>query len=290
MDKFKDIKDKYDSLFTILIYDLQLQEVIDKLFYRLEIIKRIKNTYKRKYLNDRLYGFIEYLKIIKEFDGGIFFISDEINEIKIKDTKILKEYNVNNFIFKYGNKFEIDYLTNLFEDFEFRHVIDISGNKFDHVLLNSTKKKTIHNGNINNVNSYIEENKNKYLIHGMSPKKILNKENYIFSQKLSDGEILIVFEKDEMRKKHVELSNVLSYLQNNKTIDKVIIGKNLSKKIKEYMIKELYCTQRMYDKLIQNVPNEFLNFKIIVVESLDKGDVADVLEKDFRGMIGVLYY
>ena len=62
LDKLSLLEDKYESLYNFIIYNKSIAEFINYLFEYLKKIKHISNVFKKKYLNDRIYFFIEFLK------------------------------------------------------------------------------------------------------------------------------------------------------------------------------------------------------------------------------------
>ena len=79
-EDYVNIKDKYDSLYTVIIYNTPKNKLIDLINHKLEKIKLMANSFKRKYLNDRLYLFREYVNTMKE-KHRILLVGKEIIEI-----------------------------------------------------------------------------------------------------------------------------------------------------------------------------------------------------------------
>ena len=85
LDNFRTITDKFESQFTIIVYDLTIKNLISELYKKLSFIKQIKDTFKKKYINDKLYSLIEYLN---EMDGdlianNIYLVGCDINTINL---------------------------------------------------------------------------------------------------------------------------------------------------------------------------------------------------------------
>jgi len=156
LDKYKNIVDRYDSLYTIIVYNTNINELVDFIYHKLEKIKIIKNIYKRKHINDRLYFFKQYIDdtIKKDKINSIFLLGKDIIEFELtkSEIKVLSEYNIKPIIFKSGEYFDIDYVNNLLTDFTFYTVIHIMDKNMKHIVLNSTKKKIINEDSIDNIN------------------------------------------------------------------------------------------------------------------------------------------
>ena len=57
LNTFRNNSDKFESLYTLLIYDLDVQNVIDTLYRRLEFLKSIKDSFKRDYQELKRYEY-----------------------------------------------------------------------------------------------------------------------------------------------------------------------------------------------------------------------------------------
>jgi hypothetical protein len=73
-------------------------------------------------------------------------------------------------------------------------------------------------------------------------------------------------------------------------IDKLIFGKDINKAIINYKIKQLFCSEFLYNKIKNVFPAEFLNFEITKVSCLKNNDIGNILEKNYNGAIGIKYY
>ena len=100
--QFKDITSPREDLITFLVHHITSSEWIDKLYYQLKKVQNIKNSYRRKDANDKLYGLITYLKDKtepEEIVNYICFIDKEIHLIKIpkKPLHTLTEFLIRNY-------------------------------------------------------------------------------------------------------------------------------------------------------------------------------------------------
>lgn len=323
---FEGIVDKYESLFTIITYNMSTNDIIANITTKINNINNIKNNFKKKYLNDRLYNFINWLNenCIDSKINSIFLINNNINEIKLSsdNIKLLKKYEISQFIFLHDNHFKTDYIHKLLNDLDFYDVIKLEKNKLIHTKLNSTKHIIINTVDIKkiDINKYIRETMlglksgpmsgqksgpmlgpksepmsksgpTPCLVHGAIKDKIFDTD-VIFNEKdkLTNNEILDIFEQHNMLKIHDTLSEYLLYLNNEKLIDKLIFGNDIVKAILNYKIKTLFCTDKMLAKVRSTIPVEYLNFEIVQVISLAKSDIGDKLHSDFNGIIGIAYY
>jgi hypothetical protein len=332
LQDFEGIVDKYESLFTIITYNMSVNDIIADITAKINNINTIKNNFKKKYLSERLYNFINWLNE-NYIDGkinSIFLINGNINEIKLSpdNIKLLKKYEISQFIFLHDNHFKTEYIHKLLYDLEFYDVIKLEKNKLIHTKLNSTKHIIINTFDIKkiDINKYIRETMSgaksgqksgamsspksgamsgqisgaksgpisgpkPCLVHGVIKDKILDIDViYNEKDKLTNNEILDIFEQHNMLKIHNTLHEYLLYLNNDKLIDKLIFGNDIVKAILNYKIKTLFCTDKMLAKVRNTIPPEYLNFEIVQVISLNKSDIGDKLQSDFNGIIGIAYY
>lgn len=281
------ITDKYESLFTLIVHNTSLTELISTIMHKIKKISMISNTYKRKYLNDRLYNFKLYLEDSKIKDlNHIFLISNEIHKFEIKnELKILKEFNIRNITLLNGEYFNIDYINDLFYNTNFKHIIEINNKKVNYLIMTKTKKKTIlsETCSTNNIFDFLNENniKNKCLIHGVSTLLKNNKSDnhFIFNKKLDDNEIFKIFDEDIILSNHEKLKKDLLYLQNEKTINRIIFYKEIENAINNQMIKTLYCSPKKKKIIFENFSSDLLNFEIIEIKSLHQNDIGIDLRK-----------
>jgi hypothetical protein len=304
LEKYRNITDKYQSLFTILTYNTLLDDILGRLTNQLKIIQTIKSSYKRKYINDRLYKFICFLKETDLSDKNkfnyIFLIDDTIEYIKLskKQINILNEYNIINYTFIFDDYFHIDYLIDLFTNFTFNDVIYLDKKIGKHYLINTNKKKIINQFSCSkesDITQYISKNTlNKCLIHGQNTilKKLTVNNILVFNKKLNNDEIINAFMDEQMKENHKQLKKCFDMLL-DKDNHLVVYGK-LDKEIKEaienYKIKKLFVHIDVLSKLHQLISKEYFNFDVIEINSIDKNDIGKQLLVNYNGIIGISYY
>ena len=291
-------EDRYESLFTILMWGLSRENVVEKLFRQLKLVQNVKNSFKRKKINDRLYGLIEYLKENYEENDGLnllCLVGDDVNcfELGRSDLGIMREYQVPDYIFKYGGSFELGYVKDLFQDLDFRIVIQAKNNEICHYLLNSTKKKVVYQGKCKDLDKYVLDHEvENGLIYGVS--SLLKKfkgGHQVVQGNLDQGAILELFEQDEMRGKHVLLQDLFDILANEQTMHLVIYGPDeVQQAIEYFRVEQLFCSVEQLERLKGQLDPDCFNFKVHVIRKLEDGDVGDRLIKDYNGMLAKAYY
>ncbi len=116
-------------------------------------------------------------------------------------------------------------------------------------------------------------------------------EPHLLSQKkLNNDEVLELINTNEMLQLHKALEDCIGMMSNEKTMDLIVNGKTLVKAITGYMLQTLYGTPAMLEKVKSKFDKSVLNFKMVEIKSLEKGDIYDTLEKDYSGLIGIKYY
>lgn len=301
LDKFRNIRDKFESNYTIIINSLTINDITSLLYKKLEHINQIKDTIRRKYLNDRIYSLIEYFKQFEpdNVNTGLYLLGKDIDVINLNKTyiNILKEWSMPNFIFRNGEFFDIDYINSIFFDNDYHDVIKIMNKKLTHTQLNPNKKRIILDQDLSpefNLVEYINKNtKGKCLLHGVSSitKNFKICDNVILhTNALTDDEIFHEYKKDRMLQVHKEVEEIFGHLMNEKMMHRVLVGKDIQQAIKLNQLKILYCTPKMIKNVTERVPLDLQTFKIIEVLTLEKGDIGDTLGINYNGAIGLTYF
>jgi hypothetical protein len=299
LKQYENITDKFNSLFTILIFDTKYKDFNYFLKEKLEKIQNISNSFKRKYFNDRLYNFIIYLDNIYKNDNiinSVYFISKNIIEHKLdKEIDELQNFNIKNILYFNDEFFKIDYLNDLLYNINYRHVIHINNKTINYSIITKTKGKNLitnTSGKIN-IKEFIKDNNIKFcLIYGVSSilRNLDLKQHILFQNNLTKEKILEEFNNYDMLKLHKRLNETIDLINNEKTINRVVFGKDLINAINFNQIKTLFCSPKKLKKVYDNFEKDILNFEIIEIKSLDKGDIGEKFRKEYNGIIGYTYY
>lgn len=311
LKEFKKYEENKETLITIYFYNIKKEEVIDLINKELNKVSVIQNVSKKKKLNDRFYNL--RIKIDKMGENAVisslFLLNDEIFEYKFTQENIetIKEYKLRDLYVKKDIIFDVDYIIDLFTNFEFNYCCQITKNHLKFKKINNYKNKIINENKFTNekgmieiINSFISEHKiNELLINGLNNNiKCLNNEknNKILLKEgeLNHDEINKYFFNRKYEKNNILLEKKLSELSNpNTNLDLFVFGKlkkEILTSIEYYQLKELYIEERKLDKLKQFVDNSYLNFNIIPIQVLKNGDIADKFIKDYNGLMGIKYY
>ena len=309
----KNEKNNNESLITILIYDKIASYVIKYLEAQLEKAKNISNPIKKHKINNRLFSMIRYINDNFEEShiiNNIFLINDSIFRYDLNESEIktAKEYNFEKIILRNENIFLIDYLLDLFTNFEFIYSIKINKNEYTISKFNRNKSKNIgiDGSKLSNETvilteiEYIRKNENYkdlVIIYGISPiiaKLGIIKNVLIKNEFMNNNDLYNLYLDEIMKKNMIELEKRLNDLQNEKTnTDLYLFGKlkiEIKEAIESYSVKELYIEDRKLEKLKEFVDESFFNFKIIEIKSLEYGDIGDQFIKNYNGIMGIKYF
>jgi hypothetical protein len=311
MNKLKEytsIEDSIETLYSIYIYNKKVKEVINYFEDELEKAKKINNPIKKNKINNRLFNFIKYLNDNYEEESllnVIFLLHDKIIPYILKkvEIEIAEHYNFPKIFVKCDTKFLIDYFIDLFYNLTFIYAIKINKNEYSIIKLNSNKMKIIEHGKVNNEQKIVElidnirntQNYKDFIIIIGNVKIPSNIKNIIFSKDLLNNDaIYLLYENEIMKENNILLRKRLDELKNENTnLDLFVFGKlkfEIKDAIESYALKELYIETKKLENLKKFIDNEFLNFKIIPIKSLENGDDASIFIKDYNGLMGIKYF
>ena len=311
MNKLKEytsIDDSIETLYSIYIYNKKVKEVVNYFEDELEKAKKINNPIKKNKINNRLFNFIKYLNDNYEEElllNSIFLVHDKIIPYQLKkvEIEIAEHYNFPKIFVKCDTKFLIDYFIDLFYNLTFIYAIKINKNEYSIIKLNSNKIKIIEHGKINNEQKIVElienirntQNYKDFIIIIGNVKIPSNIKNIIFSKDLLNNDaIYLLYENEIMKENNILLKKRLDELKNENTnLDLFVFGKlkfEIKDAIESYALKELYIETKKLENLKKIISDEFLNFKIIPIKSLENGDDAFNFIKNYNGLMGFKYF
>lgn len=288
-------RESLDGAFTILMYELDKDELIKELKHKLGLISKIKNTFKKVKLNDRLYEFLVQVEksSIQSYSNVVLIGSTGpiIYKLDKKDIEILKEFSIPNFTIENSENFNIKWLVDLFENFKFYDIIINNSSGMTHWMGNLNKKKIIKQ----NINlEYIKNLNSGWFFVGKIQPEFKTKYLIEHYQNIMPwSEIIQNIEKYEMGKKIVHLQEQLDKIENQG--DKFIFGDDIYEYIENYNVKELYIHynyKKDFDnKIIEKCLISNINFNIIEINSISSNnDASQILLKNYSGLLGVKYF
>ena len=301
---YKNKVGKKDSLITFMVYNITVQKWIDELYHQLEKCKLMKNAYKRKEVNDRLFGLISFLKEnysdTNQKIHAICLLNEELYFMIIprKFRFKLEEYGIRNMSYYRDDFYRIDILEDIFYNIDYKHYVKLTPKDMVYSIGTEWKekqmlKKAIHTKKeleyeLNN----IRLGKTHGIIYGknMLLKKldILPKWN-IINENLNRKELIDKFEKLEFETNNKLLSIIFEMIE--KADDKLIIGKrDMVEALNNFMVKDVFCVSSKMKELMNLAEKECYNFKVTKIGSLENGDPASVIGQCYGGYVGIKYY
>lgn len=292
-NKLSFIRDSGESLFTILIWNMTKDDLIIDLKGKLEKIKSISNSFKRKKLNDRIFNLIQSIENNnKNIYNNIILVSDDIKyfDLEKEDIKLLEEFNISKYTFEYGEYFNINWLKDLFENFTYYDIVINNNSQYTHYKGNLNKKKIINK--TNNI-EYIKNLNIPFVIVGKLAPNIKNKNILMhIPNNISWNEIIENVGQIENDKNinilQEEIDKILT------SPDKYVYGNEIYEMIEIYNLKELYIHEDIKEIFNKNIVaknlTDNLNFKIIDIKKSKTNNYSNIFAKDYSGILGIKYY
>ena len=313
LKEYSSLQDNHESFYTILIHNKSQKDVVSYFEDLLEKSKKIHDPVKKYKINNQLFGFIQYVKNNYEEEEmmihSIFLLHKKIvnHGLTVENIATAIKYNIPKIVIKNDNYLYIDYVIDLFENFTFIYGFRINKNELQVVECNKNKHCILETSKIVNEEKILEwmqkiktekQCKDMFIVCGQSPllDKIIGMKQVIVEKKiLNILEMYEIYERECNKLNHQLLEKRLVDMQNvNTNLDLYVFGKlkmEIKDAIEAYQIKELYITREKLEKLKTFIEdNSCFNFKIILIESLEQGDIACRFSKDYNGVMGIKYF
>lgn len=296
---FKDQRDKFLSMYVVVIHNLTGQEVIDALYSELEALKKIKDTYKRGYVNDRIFSLVTEFKSNRKTEdviNEVILLGSVIENFSLtaEEKAVLEDFHVPSFVMRHGEYFDLDFLQDLLYNTDFDEVIKVRNNRLTHFQMTPTKQRVV--GRLEekplDVEKYVKENVNRpALIHGVSSalKGLKFGQHTIVGRELSEEQVWRELTRLRMIERLSQLHDVFETFSNPTTQHKIVVGKPLRESIKTHQVERIVATSEVANKIREKF-KKYLNFQLIEVVDIDNNADVKRLEADFGGAIGVKYF
>lgn len=299
--KYKNITDKYESLYIFVVYDTLVEVFLEKIHKMINIADEISNPSKKYYIKSRLYSLVQYLDGIKLGTKieNIYLVGNNVNEICLEKSwkKTLVDFYCDNIIVNYGETYQLNWLKNLLLDISFVNVIHLKNNTLKHLHINTTKKR-LHvekNEKKMDIEQYIKDNilDDICIVHGVSSFLKTLKEDKkikILNGDKRDDELIEKYMMVCNEKNSEQLEWWLDRLLDPKEGKKIVFGVDIKLAIKDKLLKTLFCTPEVKQKIIDKAPLDEQIFEIIEIKSFGFNDIGNKLDKDFNGAVGIKFY
>lgn len=269
-----------NQFFTIIIHSKTKDDVLAELKNQCKKVKEIQNSFKKNQIFALLNKFTDHINGLPNGEiNCVYYISnDELNKENIKKNFCL-EWNIPSYQFMYDECFQNEYIDDIFKNTNYRHGIQVD-KKITHWIGTKHKKKVFKEyKSIDDLNSVTVN----FVMYGKVKATKVGKAISIINGNLSWVNVIEEYEKYEMRMLHKKLNDVLKMIQTSS--EKLIYKAEIQQSLEDFRIKELYL---MMDYEI-DIPSDS-NVQITRVNVLENGDPADVLKRDFEGIVGVAFY
>jgi len=295
-DKFKEIKDKFESLYIFVIYELASEELEDIFGKLLKNIDSIPDSKKKGYLKSRITNFKNNLDSSKDdIINGIYLVGETVKYFAIDKFFIdtLKLFKIGKFNYKFDNYFPISWLKNFVIDRNYVNVVKVKNNDVSITKFNQTKQLNVFNETIKSLNlvDFLKlkmEKDIKFLVHG-STKQLCDYKNNLclgIENKELKFEELNEYIEDAFYKENIkELEIWLSKISDPKESHKIVYNNDIIEQGENGFLETIYCTFENKDKF-----NTLENINIKVVKNSKNNDIINQFNKNFNGVLGIKYY
>jgi hypothetical protein len=293
------INSKNKMLYTFCFYKISVSDIVVYLTNLLDKINSMKDNFKRKIANDRVYGFKSYLELMEPTQkiNAVYLIDDNNKPIGFNLEKsqiqVLSDFKIPCSQYFCDDVYNIDYIQKLVSSTELVNVISVDGTSGKLIEIDSVKNK--HHDSTSNLDTLISTNKTELIFGLPNSIQTLQKkypDKQYFSGKLSNDQIWEQIIINTNLKTQGKLNTeVLTQMTNPDKIDLFVFGrKNVKEAILSYAVKKLFVTSDIFAKYKINIPTECFNFEVCVVDKITPGDYGDTLIKNFDGVIAIKYY
>ncbi len=321
---FENVSENNETLLTILTYDISYESYLEIVERELVSARKITNPSSKYKVNNCLYALKNWLENkSKEVEitgyskvpyvNSVFLIGDAIFVYPLSNQQVsyIKEYNVRNDYFSWGTTFKIDFLQDVLFSTKFNSLLKISKTSsafvLEHIHCTLYKSKSIESIQFPKEEDLIafitnmSKSSKEFVFLYYTTLKFTNK----VEQSLRELERVLVFNKQtgvqemflaktraERMKSNDRLEKKCKEMNDEKKIDTFIFGKkkDFFEAIESYLVKELYIEETKWNKWKKELDTSLLNFEVIMISSLEKGDFADSWIENYKGMMGIKYY
>jgi len=302
-NKFKDDKDKFESLYIFVIYDFSKEEMEEKFTKIFKQLDGISDSKKKGFLKSRIFDFKKNIEMYKDnIINGIFFVGETIKQFELDKyyLETLKMFKVSKINFQFDKHYNIKWLKDLLLDRNYVNILKVKNNDISITKLNSTKQLSTYSDTQKSMNlleiintKIIADKDIKFLIHGSSTHlKQLFDSGYknknclgIIMKDLNLEEIIDTIDKSIYEENIKELEIWLTKLIDPKEGHKIVFGNDIEESAEQGFIETIYCTPENEQKY-----SKFENVTIKLVKSYKNGDSIYNYSKNYNGVLGIKYY
>ncbi len=299
-DKLEEyLNTKNKMLYTFCFYKITGGEIIVFLSNLLDKISSMKDAYKRKLANDRVYGLKCLIETMEPSTSvNTVFLVDDKNKstgFALNKTQIqtLSDFKIPCSQYWCDETYNINHLKKLVTTDELVSVIYVEGSAGKVIQIDSVKNK--HNDMTSNLDNLITSTKAELIFGTPGTIQALQKkypDKQYFAGKLSNEQVWNQIVSNANLKTQAKFNTeVLGQMSHADKIDLFVFGrKNVREAILSYGVKKLFVIPDIYAKYKANIPGECFNFEVCVVDKVSAGDYGDTLIRNFEGVVAIKYY
>jgi len=234
------------------------------------------------------------------------FLADRLESYQLsqKHIALLTSFCVQPITFRYGSKFDLDFLFDLVSNTKTFDTFRIHNNKIDHILISKTKKRTMVSLESKEldlhsfIHSQLSHPTNKYVLFGVSSKL----KNYsdpqayvVIHRNLKDAEIFDMVDVIEKEAVLDALDNDLEMLKLDKKMHRVCFKNEIKDKIAMANLEKLYVSDKVYDKMMANMARmgmDHSGFKVIRIDTTVSSFIENREKRIliYDGVVGITFY
>jgi len=307
LEKYENCRDEStESLITICVVGMITSNVLLFAEEQLKKAQKIGNSARRKKVNDALYGWLNALRgeDPDRVISRLIFLGAGWIDLKQDQIDTARAFKLVNPYYRGGDRYECAYFRDFFLNKEFDcfvRVVDKS--KMQVHEWTRTKERSM-TKDLKSLDTHFQELRQRYkpiYIHESSAAATAagngtSTSDYVLvDASVTHREQFFEWkEKRAMLEYHALLQQRLDAIQNPKTnLDLYVFGKLrpvIIPEIEAYALKELFIDEAKIERLRQFAPPEALNFRLLPIRVLEKGDVADRFISEYNGLMGIRYF
>jgi len=294
-NKYKEITDKYESLYIFVIFELTREEMEENFIRFFKMLDGISDPKRKVFLKARINDFKKNIDSTKEpIINGIYLVGESINYFMLEKyyLETLKMFKVSKYNYQFGKNYDITWLKNLVLDRNYVNVVKVKNNDISISKINSTKQLCTYNETVKSMNlidilSKKMEKDIKFMIYGNSTnlKQLIDYKNKlclgIINKELSLEEINEFIEDSLYLENIKELQNYLDRIDDSK----LVFGNDVLEQAESGFIKNIYCTPEKVEKY-----SKIDNLEIKIIKSSKKDETISNFIKNFDSVLGIKYY
>ena len=307
LNSYQNICVSNDFLITCLVHHLDKNQFQQKLSEKIGSLRKISDGIKRRKIISKYQLLETYIKDNIDDDqrtNSIFLINQTVEAINLssKQKSTLIEYQICECQFWEDHCFQIDYLIDMFTNFDLVDSLKVSKNKVVHWKINQYKKKMIQEVSFDRKNgselmSLIQKMSQPCLISGdISKLKFLKSDDpkiiELIPNNCHDRDLVNKYRHYQMSLKHKQLQICLDQMEIESEVDKIKFGwEPVMETLNNYLLEIVFVHHEYQQRFKEHVDLSDKKFMtVIYIESISKGDLGDIFLTQFSGILGKSFY